>query len=71
MANSVDPPDQIPHFAASDLRLHCLPVTLTWDAGHKWVNLSHSRLNCCLLGFFRDFILSSVKLAWHSDPVFE
>ena len=35
--NSVDP-DQTPHFAASDLGLHCLPMPLLWDAGHKWVN---------------------------------
>ena len=35
-ANSVDP-DQTPHSAASDLGLHCLPVSLFWDARHKWV----------------------------------
>ena len=27
LANSVDP-DQMPHYVASDLRLHCLPMTL-------------------------------------------
>ena len=37
MANSVDP-DQMPHSAASDLGLHCLPMSLLWDARHKWVN---------------------------------
>ena len=36
-ANSVDP-DQTPHFAASDLRLHCLPMSHLWDARHKWVD---------------------------------
>ena len=36
-ANSVDP-DQMPHFVASNLGLHCLPVSLLWDAMHKWVN---------------------------------
>ena len=30
-------PDQTPHFAASDLGLHCLPMSLLWDARHKWV----------------------------------
>ena len=35
-ANSVDP-DQTPHSAASDLGLHCLPISLLWDARHKWV----------------------------------
>ena len=36
-ANSVDP-DQMPDFVASNLGLHCLPVSLLWDAMHKWVN---------------------------------
>ena len=35
-ANSVDP-DQTPRSAASDLCLHFLPVSLLWDARHKWV----------------------------------
>ena len=35
-ANSVDP-DQMPHSAASDLGLHCLPMFHLWDARHKWV----------------------------------
>ena len=38
-ANSVDP-DQTPHSAASDLDLHCLQMSLLWDAGLKWVNSS-------------------------------
>ena len=29
LANSVDP-DQMPHYLASDLGLHCLPTTLLW-----------------------------------------
>ena len=35
-ANSVDP-DQTPRSAASDLDLHCLPMSHLWDARHKWV----------------------------------
>ena len=35
-ANSVDP-DQTLHSAASDLGPHCLPLSLLWDARHKWV----------------------------------
>ena len=35
-ANSVDP-DQTPRSAASDLGLHCLPVSLLGDARYKWV----------------------------------
>ena len=38
-ANSVDP-DQTPYSVASDLGLYCLPVSLIWDARHKWVKLS-------------------------------
>ena len=36
-ANSVDP-DQTPRSAASDLGLHCLPMSHLWDARNKWVN---------------------------------
>ena len=41
-AMSVDP-DQTPHSAASDLGLHCLLMSLLWNARHKWV------LNLCFL----------------------
>ena len=37
-AQNVDP-DQMPHSVASDLGLHCLPMSLLWDARLKWVNL--------------------------------
>ena len=29
-------PDQMPHSAASDLGLHCLPITLLGVSGLKW-----------------------------------
>ena len=29
LANSVDP-DQMPHYVASDLGLHCFPLTVLW-----------------------------------------
>ena len=35
-ANSGDP-DQMPHFAASDLGLHCLSVTLLRVSQLQWV----------------------------------
>ena len=35
--NSLDP-DQKPRSAASDLGLHCIPMSPLWDARHKWVN---------------------------------
>ena len=34
--NSVDP-DQTPLPVAYDLGLHCLPISLLWDARLKWV----------------------------------
>ena len=36
-ANNVDP-DQTPRSAASDLGLHCLPMSLLRDAWYKLVN---------------------------------
>ena len=36
-ANSADP-DQMSHSAASDLDLHCLPITLLGVSILKWVN---------------------------------
>ena len=39
-ANSADP-DQTPHSAASDLSLHCLPVTLLWVSRLQWVKVVH------------------------------
>ena len=35
-ANSEDP-DQMPHSAASDLGLHCLPITLLRVSRLQWV----------------------------------
>ena len=36
-ANSEDP-DQTPHSVASDLGLHCLPITLLGVSQLQWVN---------------------------------
>ena len=36
-ANSIDP-GQTPRSAASDLGLHCLPMFLSRDVRHKWIN---------------------------------
>ena len=36
-SNRVDP-DQLLHSVASDPGLHCLPMSLLWDAKHKWLN---------------------------------
>ena len=37
-ANNKDP-DQMPHSAASDLGLHCLPITLLGVSRLQWVKL--------------------------------
>ena len=37
-ANSGDP-DQTPHSLASDLGLHCLPMSHKKDARHIWVKM--------------------------------
>ena len=39
-ANSGDP-DQMPHSVASDLGLHCLPVTRLGLSSNQWVKVSH------------------------------
>ena len=38
-ANNVDP-DQMPRSVAFDLGLPYLPISLLWDARHKWVTIS-------------------------------
>ena len=44
-ANSGDP-DQTPRSAASDLGLHCLPITRLGVSRLQWVNLISARLVC-------------------------
>ena len=41
-ANSEDP-DQTPHSAASDLDLHCLPITLLQVSRLQWVNVKRKK----------------------------
>ena len=36
LANNVDP-DQMPHYVASDLGLHCLSMILLWISSKEWV----------------------------------
>ena len=59
-ANSEDP-DQRPHSAASDLDLHCLPITLLGVSRLQWVkcayqswHISTRRVTIYLLLFLRD-----------------
>ena len=55
-ANSIDP-DQTPRSAASDLGLHCLPMSLLWDARHK--NVLSCKQNT---GFLKKLTLSTFFL---------
>ena len=34
---NIEDPDQTPRFAASDLGLHCLPLSQNWNARLIWV----------------------------------
>ena len=45
LANSGGP-DQMPHFVASDLCLHCLPIMLLGVSRLKWVK--HELCDCAL-----------------------
>ena len=36
-SNCVDS-DKMPHLAASDLGLHCLPMSPLWSTRYQWVN---------------------------------
>ena len=38
-------PDQMPHSAASDLGLHCLPITLLQVSRLQWVNATSEGAN--------------------------
>ena len=38
LANSVDP-DQMPHYVASDLGLHCLPIPFYGVPGKNWLKV--------------------------------
>ena len=55
-ANSVDP-DQMLRSAASDLGLHCLPMSQKWDARLIWVNMRH---------IMRESVFRDV-LYWHKQ----
>ena len=65
-ANSVDS-YQTPHSAASDLGLHCVPMSLLWDARFKW-NKHHPVLNWTLnynwLSPFTDTPWNWAKPVW-------
>ena len=60
-ANSRDP-DQMPHSAASDLGLHCLPITLLQVSRLQWVN---NLINQHLF-FFYIFIHTLIKTTWYN-----
>ena len=53
-ANSGDP-DQMPYFVASDLGLHCLPITLLRVSSLQWINWNVLFPSKVFSGFLTDF----------------
>ena len=53
-ANSGDP-DQMPHSAASDLGLHCLPITLLEVSRLQWVKSDGPDQPACPCSLIRSF----------------
>ena len=51
-------PDQMPCSVASDLGLHCLPMSHLWDTRHKWVN---KQVKCISVLYVSNF---SIKNTW-------
>ena len=45
-------PEQTPHSLASDLDLLYLSMSHLWDARHKWVKLSQTKLLVCDRNWF-------------------
>ena len=66
-ANSVDS-GHTSHSAASDLGLHCLQMSLLWDAWHRWVKLTMTFTgNCLYMGPACTFkAISYQKLSFYS-----
>ena len=67
-ANSGDP-DQMPHSVASDLGLHCLPITILLVYQLQWVNSTEwaiSADNNKLMIFFLFFLENRI---WHSMQI--
>ena len=65
-ANSEDP-DQTPHSAASDLGLHCLPITLLGVSRLQWVNIlliDSTITNSAQQGFKGSGLLGMALFVW-------
>ena len=61
-ANSADP-DQMPHSAASDLGLHCLPITLLRVSRLQWVNSPYFLVKLAIFSCKTQFyVLSQIPL---------
>ena len=48
LANTADP-DQMPHYVASDLSLHCLPMTLLWIPGENGLMEAREEARACVV----------------------
>ena len=70
-ANSGDPDQQTPHSVASDLGLHCLPMSHKKDSRHIWVKnaiilLSHKSSRIFESRFTRN-LLTCIQHFFHQD----
>ena len=59
-------PDQMPHSAASDLGLHCLPVILLGVSRLHWVNKYCNKIRNALI-FFLQFCVASCCVDQEAD----
>ena len=67
LANTVDP-DQTPHYVASDLGLHCLPITLYGFPGKNGLMV----LGMCTLILTKSdehLAMASLLVHWQSDQL--
>ena len=66
-ANSEDP-DQMPHSAASDQGLPCLPITLVWVSRLQLVNRLSDTSCCHLVVLDKDFLVIFSEATFEIGP---
>ena len=64
LENSLDP-DQMPHDVASDLGLHCLPMTLLCVSRLAWVKICILEIMSCYVYFTEQRCLTwTMQVSW-------
>ena len=56
------------HSAASDLGLHCLQMSLWWDATHKWVKYDLKKVIVFSKPVFKVMLENTVNMLYESVP---